>query len=1490
LAAELDPIPLELELNSAIDFEIAWEFNLAFGFTEKNGFYIMAGQGNGLLFRATVETANGATGRAKIGFLELAVAEVDVSMQHLNIDKTLEPPPLVGAEVKLELWLNPPIDTTLGGRLFSSGVMKAKRSEAPSTSTRTASTSNTPPKPKLFGYGLKFELRLFARVEVASDLEAAPALIINALDVGFTKEFSSESPPNAKSTSNAKTTRPARFHLRVLGAQIDMGKLIPNFLTPALSEFCQTVGPVYEPLSFLNDPIAPLTSIRGEPTDILDVLLEVASTGAFGAYKVPIENIIRVLNFLESIVGEDGLCKLVDPRFVNTENFKIPPTTTTASAWSFAYLRAPDDLDNFAFDPAPVGTCSNLEANKQRCFARGRTTNGVPSTKPGFFDVYISESSKPTYINHPACRCLFGASQDGGVRGGVLFKLEGAGSDKTARNADSMAGLDKASNPPLVGAPRPPKKGSIFQRLTDASSNEASGGLLLDILTPKAALDMVLGKTTTLFTLWAPLLTTGKISIEFILLTFYGVLDIGVLIELELTVNLGIGFDTYGINKFINSGDPLQILDGAFICLYDRVTKEKKPIMSVSVSFGVFGRINAVFAKATAWGAIKATATLTLAEVDGDLKLRPSEIYTLVTLAPDPGLAFLNLFEATITIGFEMGFKVEIGVPFFGYSTVYSTIFTTTLYAWSSPKPKMIEAGSTNANNNVLEIGGPELDKVARKGNSKKRRQRSVNYDCAVLSLYGGGGAAARETIDLTLGNPSTRDRYSQTFESVSKLDFDLPKLSSCIDVVVRKVQSPITLRGEMDRIELSIADSPSGGAAVLRRSISEVNMFCFAGFGISGEGLCFDQPDSDRHLHVVIQGSKYDDEIVVEGLCESVTVSLDLGEGSDTVILRGSGDNHPVNRIKGILIIDFGRQLPGSQDRSEVDQLVVDGSAFFGDMHLTLDINGAFSTGNPNGEVRAEKYNYLSILSGPGNDNLVLRGVSELVTHINVQAGTGQDDVLFAVDLATRASRLAFNGRSPTIESIIIEGHPQGVVKSKADDDTLKFVEEQRKEANWVSVQILPDRVVYNSTELNMAGTFATVFGFDKIELDQHALGSHTKTDVVASSSMRTRIVGGAGEEIVKLLRAGSHVFVDGGDGWNRVSLNLQTRQTATIEVKGGRGRDWLEVVRLERPATMLQINLGDAPPKCNGKTCNYLLLAGSKAGCDSMVMPTQNVTGHLLLGALIRFEASHDTNVVDLCLEPNDSMVFTIANQGLPATSAAIKKLKVYTPGVEENGAPFNIKNTGEAPDAVLLMRDNGFALFGCNATTKADCRGDHIVGSLQVLGSSFADLEIDLGDGNDSVFVDGTSKFTTSVTIHLGNGSDRFQVGQLFESGDWIPVDKASIGHVSVEMTTDGYLSRGNNQGLIVHGGEGPDSFLVLSNKGTLTLRGDAGDDLFEVVSFVIQDENFLDCGSVEETTIVETGSGEDRVSYTLVRLLTLQSLRRYARAVVMFADAR
>ena len=144
-----------------------------------------------------------------------------------------------------------------------------------------------------------------------------------------------------------------------------------------------------------------------------------------------------------------------------------------------------------------------------------------------------------------------------------------------------------------------------------------------------------------------------------------------------------------------------------------------------------------------------------------------------------------------------------------------------------------------------------------------------------------------------------------------------------------------------------------------------------------------------------------------------------------------------------------------------------------------------------------------------------------------------------------------------------------------------------------------------------------------------------------------------------------------------------------------------------------------------------------------------------------------------------------------------------------------------------------------------------------------------------GHSNFYVDDNSAITFLTGVDGGN---TYQFGQIFgtgrvggsstQFGDDVATIEVALGYSDIAQTqlVPGFLSRGISFSATAYGGDGNDFFFVYSNKASLKLFGEDGNDNFTVRAFALLNQANLTLFSTSDTTI-HTGSGNSHIEYNI-----------------------
>jgi Ca2+-binding RTX toxin-like protein len=198
----------------------------------------------------------------------------------------------------------------------------------------------------------------------------------------------------------------------------------------------------------------------------------------------------------------------------------------------------------------------------------------------------------------------------------------------------------------------------------------------------------------------------------------------------------------------------------------------------------------------------------------------------------------------------------------------------------------------------------------------------------------------------------------------------------------------------------------------------------------------------------------------------------------------------------------------------------------------------------------------------------------------------------------------------------------------------------------------------------------------------------------------------------------------------------------------------------------------------------------------------------------------------------------------------------------GDADSGADIMTINATDLDDTFLLRAAPDDTAFVAMLNTGVDENGDGIDDIERVnYNRSLEAMVINSFAGDDTFALDDNVAVTT---INAGEGDDRFQIGQLFNSRrDSTDVGIAAEDFFATIETTRGYLSNGISEATTINGGAGEDNFVVFHNLAVLTLNGGDDDDSFTIRAFALAGSQ----DDLRERTDVSGDAGVDLIQYAV-----------------------
>ncbi|HEY9171448.1 MAG TPA: Calx-beta domain-containing protein [Verrucomicrobiae bacterium] len=212
-------------------------------------------------------------------------------------------------------------------------------------------------------------------------------------------------------------------------------------------------------------------------------------------------------------------------------------------------------------------------------------------------------------------------------------------------------------------------------------------------------------------------------------------------------INIGFGYDTYGIQKFISSEDKnfLDILDGFYVLDFDANGNEQPELRLYGELFAG-AEINLVIVKAGVRGGLGFEVTFDLNDINDDGKVRVSEI--IANAQQDPRCIFD--IQGRIYLFLEAFLKVDLF--FFSIDKTWRfaeiTLFS---FEITCPEPVLAEFSGSDL---LLNIGS----------RAANRLEIDTTDGSETFIVKHTGGSAGDETVEVQWGN------WKQTFEHVGRV------------------------------------------------------------------------------------------------------------------------------------------------------------------------------------------------------------------------------------------------------------------------------------------------------------------------------------------------------------------------------------------------------------------------------------------------------------------------------------------------------------------------------------------------------------------------------------------------------------------------------------------------------------------------------------------------------------------------------------------------
>lgn len=203
---------------------------------------------------------------------------------------------------------------------------------------------------------------------------------------------------------------------------------------------------------------------------------------------------------------------------------------------------------------------------------------------------------------------------------------------------------------------------SFFQNVQDGI---ADSGLQFPILqNPAEVFNLFIGETATLFTFDAPALEAELSFDRFFPIA--GPLGLTLKGDLGFMADFAFGFDTFGVQQFfaVDDASVAVLLDGFFVSDRENADGTGDDVPEVSITGGLEAAAAASISVATlaAGGGIQANVEFNLNDIDGDGRVRASELATNFIVGPT------RIFDISGGITASLFVEAEVGIEIFGVS------------------------------------------------------------------------------------------------------------------------------------------------------------------------------------------------------------------------------------------------------------------------------------------------------------------------------------------------------------------------------------------------------------------------------------------------------------------------------------------------------------------------------------------------------------------------------------------------------------------------------------------------------------------------------------------------------------------------------------------------------------------------------------------------------------------------------------------------------
>ncbi len=670
------------------------------------------------------------------------------------------------------------------------------------------------------------------------------------------------------------------------------------------------------------------------------------------------------------------------------------------------------------------------------------------------------------------------------------------------RKAPNLSGASLGSTP---GAPvSSATAGAATNRFRAGVSSQ--GGFHFKLLDPSNIMQLFLGKPVTIFEVQFP-----ELGFDFfyrqefpIIGPLVGTFGGGVSARLQV----GFGYDTLGISKFVNSGNPGALLDGFYLTDLDPVTGVDRPEATLSAQIAVGAALSIVIAKIGVEGGIEATIFFNFADLDADGKIRFSEMAeNVIANGGNPLAVFdvsgllefflrayveINLFITKIRFEYEFPrLKLfEFNIPFVRPGVLANLSGTDLTLHVGASAGERLNGNIADGNESItVESVGSEVWVYS----TMFGRPRDAAMKFSGVSKVIGDGGAGNDTIDASLV-------VGVVVELHGGVGDDILKGGGAADL----------LFGDDGNDDLF----GNGGADTLTGGLGNDDLFGGAGtdtlLGNEGNDTLTGGADADHY-----QGGPGDDDYLREA-----------SDGDDHYQLFDFGSEDEITGTgAGSDILDFSGLLQNLVFFLEATTIKVGYDRFTGDGSLLAHYNHRLNVTNAT--------SISLIIGGDDTDTFHVRGTAGAIT---LAGAKGNDKYFFYADGSGTASPITATVDEVTVthtdgtETVSHAGDPWNM------DDLIEIVGSSSGDTITVTSSTIT---------LNAAATQVVTYvppAADGNVIQIKIKGNNGDDVVTVASTAQTvpvRVEGGAGNDVIRVGPGGGGSTVDNIVGLGRPGLN---------------------------------------------------------------------------------------------------------------------------------------------------------------------------------------------------------------------------------------------------------------------------------------------------------------------------------------------------------------